>query len=134
MIYLLDSNICIYCINKRYPRLIERVGQQPASTLAISAITKAEMYAGSSRRGAPTRYRREQDEFFERFPSLPFDDAAADRYGTIYAHLASAGQPIGVADTQIAAIALVHNLTLVTHNIRHFERVPNLAIEDWARD
>ena len=134
MIYLLDSNICIYCINRRFPRLIERVARQPASTLVISANTKAEMYAGSSRRGAPKRYRLEQDAFFERFASLPFDDAAADRYGRVHAHLESAGQPIGVADMQIAAIALVHDLTLVTHNIRHFERVPNLAIEDWARD
>ena len=134
MIYLLDSNICIYCINKSYPRLIEKVGKQPVGTLVISAITKAEMYAGSSRRGAPKRYRLEQDAFFERFASVPFDDAAADHYGRIHAHLESAGRLIGLADMQIAAIAMANRLTVVTRDLRHFARIPGLSLEDWTVD
>ena len=90
------------------------------------------MYAGSYRRGSPMVYRQEQDEFFSYFPSLPFDDAAADVYGRIHAFLRDRGQLMGVADMQIAAIAMANKLTVVTHDRRGFWRLPNLPIEDWA--
>lgn len=100
--------------------------------VAISAVTRAEMYSGAARSQLTRSTRAAQDSFFARFTSLPFDDAAANVYGHIDGFLKSRGMSIGPLDTQIAAIALVHNLTLVTHNIRHFSRVPKLAIEDWA--
>ena len=79
----------------------------------------------------PTRTLERQQEFLGRFDSLPFGDEAAFIYGRIRARLARAGTPIGAYDLQIAAIALANNLTLVTHNIREFERVEVLLIEDW---
>ncbi|MCE2471974.1 MAG: type II toxin-antitoxin system VapC family toxin [Anaerolineae bacterium] len=133
MTYLLDTNICIYCINKRYPQLFDRVLQRHQQFgTTVSAISKAEMFAGSSRRHAPARYRQEQDEFFSHFPSLPFDDEAADFYGRIHAWLRDRGQLMGVADMQIAAIALANSLTVVTHDRRGFGRLPDLPIEDWT--
>ena len=92
--------------------------------ISVSAISKAEMYAGSHRRHAPARYRQEQDEFFSHFPSLAFDDKAADVYGHIHAHLRDRGQLMGVADMQIAAIAMANGLTVVTHDLRGFARLP----------
>ena len=65
------------------------------------------------------------------FASLPYDDAAAEEYGRIRSHLSNAGTPIGECDMQIAAIALVHSLTVVTHNTSEFSRVPGLLYEDW---
>jgi tRNA(fMet)-specific endonuclease VapC len=65
------------------------------------------------------------------FASLPFDDAAAEKHAEIRAHLAASGNPIGPLDAMIAAIALVHELTLVTHNVSEFSRVPGLRVEDW---
>ena len=62
---------------------------------------------------------------------MPFDDKAANIFGEIRAYLASLGKPIGPYDLQIAAIALAHNVTVVTHNTDEFSRVPNLRIEDW---
>ena len=62
---------------------------------------------------------------------MPFDDAAAFRYGTIRAVLEKDGRPIGPNDTLIAAIALAHGLTVVTHNTAELARVPELAVEDW---
>jgi tRNA(fMet)-specific endonuclease VapC len=62
---------------------------------------------------------------------LPWTGQAADRYGEIAAHLQQIGQAIGVMDTQIAAHTLVLDLSLVTHNTRHFERVPGLKLHDW---
>ena len=60
-----------------------------------------------------------------------FDEAAAHRYGEVRAELEARGEPIGDSDTRIAAIALVHDLTLVTGNVRHFERVPGLRLVNW---
>ncbi len=62
---------------------------------------------------------------------MPFDDAAAELFGSIKAQLFAAGTPIGPFDMQIAAIALANGLTLVTHNTREFGRVGGLNLEDW---
>ncbi|MCY3796790.1 MAG: type II toxin-antitoxin system VapC family toxin [Chloroflexi bacterium] len=135
MRYLLDTNICIYCISERYPKLFDRVRLRHQSAgVATSAISKAEMYAGSYRRHSPALYRREQDEFFSNFPSLPFNDAAADFYGRIHAFLRDRGNLMGVADMQIAAIAMANGLTVVTHDMRGFTRLPDLPVEDWATE
>ncbi|MDE2777964.1 MAG: type II toxin-antitoxin system VapC family toxin [Chloroflexota bacterium] len=135
MRYLLNTNICIYCISRRFPQLFDKVLlRHRSSGVAISAISKAEMYAGSYRRRFPALYREEQDEFFSYFPSLPFDDAAADVYGRIHAFLRDRGQLMGVADMQIAAIAMANGLTIVTHDMRGFTRLPELPMEDWATE
>ncbi|MCY3574090.1 MAG: type II toxin-antitoxin system VapC family toxin [Chloroflexi bacterium] len=133
MRYLLDTNICIYCINERYPQLFDRVLLRHQSHgIGISSISKAEMLAGSYRGRSPARYRQEQDEFFSHFPSLPFDDPAADAYGRIHAYLRDRGQLMGVADMQIAAVAMANALAIVTHDKRGFMRLPDLLIEDWT--
>ena len=132
MRYLLDTDICIYYINGFQPNVRENIHQHSASDIVVSAITKCEMYAGSSGSRNPARSRAEQDFFLRQFTSLPFDDRAADKYGEVFAELKRSGNLISELDLQIAAIALVHNLTLVTHNTRHFSRVANLTIDDWT--
>lgn len=132
MRYLLDTDICIYYINGFQPNVRENIHQRKASDMVVSAITKCEMYAGSSGSRNPARSRAEQDLFLRQFVSLPFDDRASDRYGEVFAELRRSGNLISELDLQIAAIALVHNLTLVTRNTRHFSRVANLRIEDWT--
>jgi tRNA(fMet)-specific endonuclease VapC len=131
MKYLLDTNTCIRYINGRAPAIRDRILATPDDDIAISAVTKGEMFAGSGRSQTPQRSRAKQEAFFARFASLPFDDAAAHEFGRIRAGLETAGTPIGPYDMQIAAIALVHGLIVVTHNVREFERVPGLQIEDW---
>ncbi|MGA1284531.1 MAG: PIN domain-containing protein, partial [Prochlorothrix sp.] len=69
--------------------------------------------------------------FLAQFVSFPFDAACSEIYGNIRANLAGLGTPIGANDLLIAAIALANELTLVTHNIREFSRVPELQVEDW---
>lgn len=71
------------------------------------------------------------DAILAPYSSLFFDDAAAENYAAIRHHLEATGQPIGPLDIQIAAIAVTHNCTLVTHNTAEFSRVPGLMIEDW---
>src|SRR5215207_2858253 len=116
MKYLLDSNTCIRYINGRAPQIRSHMQPILDSDIAVSTVTKGEMYAGSARSMTPQRSRAKQDVFFIRFTSLSFDERAADAFGRIRAHLESAGTPIGPYDMQIAAIAVVHGLILVTHN------------------
>lgn len=131
MKYLLDTNTCIRYINGRAPRIRERMNTMIDAEIAISAVTKGEMYAGSAKSQTPELSRRAQDVFFIRFTCLPFDEAAADAFGRVKAALEIAGTPIGAYDMQIAAIALVHGLIVVTHNTREFSRITGLQIEDW---
>jgi len=71
--------------------------------------------------------------FIGQFDSLPFDDASADHFGSIRAHLRKLGTPIGPNDLLIASIALANQLILVTTNLGEFSRVPGLQCEDWTQ-
>jgi tRNA(fMet)-specific endonuclease VapC len=72
------------------------------------------------------------DHFLLRLPNLVWTSNAADRYGDIKALHKRQGTPIGEIDTQIAAHALAEGLILVTHNTKHFVKVPGLKLEDWV--
>jgi tRNA(fMet)-specific endonuclease VapC len=97
----------------------------------VCSIVKAEMYAGAERSNDPAKSRQRQDTFLSQFVSLPFDDRCADVYGRIRADLTRRGQIIGANDMCIASVALAHGLTIVTHNLAEFTRIPNLGVEDW---
>jgi tRNA(fMet)-specific endonuclease VapC len=99
--------------------------------IAVCSVVKAELFYGSKRSNNPQKAVAVQKMFIEQFVSLPFDDECAEIYGNIRADLANSGTPISSKDIQIAAIALVNNLILVTHNVREFSRVKDLKLEDW---
>jgi tRNA(fMet)-specific endonuclease VapC len=120
--YLLDSNVCVIYLNGKSIALRQRLNSTPVAEILVCAVVKGELFYGSRRSNNPTKSRQIQQEFLAQFVSLPFDDAAAVVYGEIRATLASASTPIGPNDLQIAAIALAHDLTLVTHNTREFSR------------
>jgi predicted nucleic acid-binding protein len=65
---------------------------------------------------------------------LPFDAWAARRYGVVRAELERNGTPLGEADLRIGAVALTHDLTVVTGNLRHFRKIPGLRVENWMQD
>ncbi len=134
MTYLLDTDICIFIMEGRNRHVARKWLSIPSASMALSAVTTAEMYSGAARSDHPERSRERQEDFFEQFVILPFDKAAAEVYGQIDGFLKRSGASLDPMDTQIAAIALTRNLILVTHNTRHFNRVPNLAIEDWATE
>ncbi|WP_437338947.1 type II toxin-antitoxin system tRNA(fMet)-specific endonuclease VapC [Sorangium sp. So ce394] len=131
MKYLLDSNTCIRFLNQRSPALIDRLTETPDEEICVCSIVKAEMFYGSERSARRERNLTVQRTFFARYRSLSFDDVAAERYAVIRAELEGRGQSIGANDLLIAAIALAHDLTLVTHNISEFSRVTGLRLEDW---
>ena len=131
MRYLLDTNVCVMYLNGRSASVRDRILATPTEDMAVCSVVKAELFYGAMRSKNPARTLERQQGFLNRFASLPFDDEAAIVLGEIRAKLASAGTPIGAYDLQIAAIALVNQLTLVTHNVQEFERIEALEFEDW---
>ena len=94
-------------------------------------MVKAELAFGAAGSHDPTSTLAKLATFLAPFTSLPFDDSCADTYGRVRAQLERAGTPIGPNDLMIAAIAITHGLTHVTHNTREFERIPGLSLTDW---
>ncbi|NBD32494.1 MAG: PIN domain-containing protein [Cyanobacteria bacterium] len=131
MLYLLDTNVIAVYLNQRSLILRERLEKINPTEIAVCSVVKFELFYGALRSGNPARNLAKQREFLELFVSLPLDDLAATKAGEIRTNLANLGTPIGSYDLLIAAIAIVHNLTLVTHNTREFERVSELKLEDW---
>jgi tRNA(fMet)-specific endonuclease VapC len=129
--YLLDTNLCIQYLRGRNALVRQRLAATPIADVSLCSVVLAELYIGALRSARPALNRASIDAFVTPYRSVSFDDAAADVHAQIRRHLEVLGPPIGPYDLQIAAIALVHGATLVTHNTNEFSRVPNLAIEDW---
>lgn len=135
--YLLDTDT-ISNLFRRTPSttLIVKLASIPLEHQFTSSITVGELVYGALRLGptAGALLERLEKRLLPSVIVLSFDTSAAMSYGKIRAELEAQGSPIGDADLRIAAIALTHDLTLVTGNIRHFARVPGLRIENWLQD
>lgn len=134
MIYLLDSNACTMFLRNRPSPVLRRIQQTQTQDMTLCSIVVAELYEGAYRSARQAENLNKVISFTQSFTVLPFDTAAAEIAGQHGASLATKGLPIGPHDLQIAAIALAHDLTLVTHNTREFSRVAGLRLEDWERD
>ena len=131
MIYLLDTNTCVYAI-KREPVVLRRLQEQSPDDVGVSAVTLAELWFGAAKSSRPQSTRASVDAFLKPFEILPFGSEAAEGYARIRAQLERVGLPIGERDLLIAAIATSRRLTVVTRNIREFSRVEGLNVEDWV--
>lgn len=129
--YLLDTNTIIRYLNGRAPNIRIKMRSIPFRDLGISSVVFAELRYGAAKAKAPIQTRAKQDAVLRQLTLMPFDEAAADVYGTIRADLESKGTPVGPNDLLIAATALAHQLILVTHNTREFQRIVGLMLEDW---
>jgi tRNA(fMet)-specific endonuclease VapC len=127
MIYLLDSNVCIQYMRGRQPLVLQRLSAKPLHEIRLCSVVKAEHYLGALRSANPTANRAKVDAFVAPYTSLPFDDIAADIQARIRHGLETLGTPIGPYDLQIAATALVHGCTLVTHNTSEFSQCPKIT-------
>jgi tRNA(fMet)-specific endonuclease VapC len=132
MKYMLDTNICIYIIKQKPQNVIERFRQAEVSQIGVSSITLSELTYGVMKSAKPEQNRLALVQFLAPIEIPAYDDAAAQHYGEIRAHLEREGKPIGSLDLLIAAHALSLNSFLITNNESEFKRVPNLKIENWA--
>ena len=129
---LLDTNICIYIIKQNPPQVAKQFNKYGAGEIGISAIAVAELYYGVEKSHYRAKNERALEKFLAPLIIAKFDDRAALIYGKIRANLEIKGTPIGSLDMLIAAHALSLQLTLITNNLREFNRVPNLELENWA--
>ena len=134
MRYLLDTNVCIEILRGRNPGLRQRLETAGFDQLRLCSIVWAELHCGACLLPNPEQEIRRIEVAFGGWQRLPFDDAAAERYGEIRARLQRAGRLIGANDLLIAATALANGLTLITHNTDEFKRVEGLAVEDWEAE
>jgi tRNA(fMet)-specific endonuclease VapC len=129
--YLLDTNILIYVVKNRPVAARERFTRFHGQ-MGMSSVTLMELVYGAEKSAAPERNLREVEGLAARLEVLPFDPVAATHTGRIRAELARAGTPIGPYDQMIAGHARSLGLTLVSNNLREFERVPGLLLENWV--
>lgn len=114
--------------------LLRRLALVPPAAQFTTAINAGELLYGAARKGSPALVARVRAVLRRAQIILPFDEHAAEVYGELRAKLEKAGARIDEPDLRIASIALAHDLTLVTGNVRHFARVPGLRVENWILD
>ena len=128
--YLLDTNIVIYTMKNR-PQRVKRRFQQHHGKMGISTVTIGELVFGVERSQQTEQNLADLEALVARLEVLPFDNQAAYHFGQIRAALYLTGQPIGPYDMMIAGQARAAGLKLVTNNVKEFERVPGLLLENW---
>ena len=129
--HLLDTNIVSYFVRGNYPAVREHIASAPLDSLAISAVTEAELLFWVLCRPGSIRTRVGVEDFLLRVPSLPWDSRTAQSYAISWDLLKRKGRVLSTADLMIAAHALALGLTLVTHD-RVFSFVEGLKTEDWT--
>ncbi len=129
--YMLDTNIVIYTIKNR-PEQVRSAFKQHASQMCISAVTKGELVYGAERSSQPERNLADIEGLIARLEVAPFEDHAAGHFGQLRAELHRIGRPIDPYDMMIAGHARAMGLILVTNNMKEFERVPGLRVENWV--
>jgi len=131
--YLLDTNICIYIIKKKPLDVLTILKTKSKTDIYISSITIAELEYGIAKSQFPEKNKIALIEFLSIFNILPFDDTDAVEFGKIKADLEKKGTIIGPMDVLIAAQVKSKKLILVTNNIKEFERVQGIKIENWVK-
>jgi len=129
--YLLDTNIAIYVMKRRPMEVLERFNRH-AGQLCLSVISQAELIHGAEKSSIPEQNFRTLEDFCSRLTLLDYGQKAAAHYGEIRTDLERKGTPIGVNDLHIAGHARSEGLTLVTNNLKEFERVEGLRLENWV--
>jgi tRNA(fMet)-specific endonuclease VapC len=129
--FMLDTNICIFAI-KNKPQIVREAFNLHDGQLCISAVTLMELIYGAEKSATPEKNLAVIEGLAARLEVWPFDNEAAAHTGMIRSELAKAGTPIGPYDQMIAGHARSRGLIVVTNNLREFERVKGLRVEDWA--
>ena len=133
MKYLLDTDTCSYVIRGRADAMQSKLDTVSQSDVRMSVVTWGELLLGCALRPQASTLRERVHAFARIVEPLPMDQAASEHYAEIRSGLQVKGSSIGPNDLWIAAHARAAGMTLVTHNIREFKRVPKLKLEDWIQ-
>ena len=129
---MLDTDTASYVIKKTAPALDTRLAALDLSQVCIAAVTRAELSFGYRRLPKATNLRKGVERFLAHFPTLAWDESAADNFAEIKADLERRGARIGDLDSMIAVHAKAAHAILVTNNVKHFRLINGLAIENWV--
>jgi tRNA(fMet)-specific endonuclease VapC len=130
--YIFDTDFISALMRGAVPHAtIRRLAQLPPEAQCTTAITAGELYYGAFKSRQRDQILPKVEQALKQLRVLSFNSAAARKYGELRSEFERAGTPLSTADLQIASIALARNMTLVTGNTRHLDRVPGLKIEDW---
>ncbi len=130
--FFLDTNTCIYFLNGTYESVKQRLLATPPKDIAVPAVVKAELLFGAYKSRNRNENIKKVELFLKPFRLVSFDGEACYRYADMRFRCELNGTPVGPNDLCIAAIASAHNGILVTHNIKEFEMIEDLRIEDWV--
>jgi tRNA(fMet)-specific endonuclease VapC len=129
-LYLLDTNILSDLVRRPQGSVFQHIASVPENSVCTSIVVACELRFGAVKSGS-SRLEQQLERILEVLTVLPLEPPVDVHYGVIRRHLEQAGTPIGPNDLLIAAHALALGLTLVTANIREFERVPALTLDNW---
>lgn len=132
MNYLIDTNICIYIMNRRIPSVMARFHALSPDSVGISEITVSELAYGVEKSQRKAENRTRLSEFLMPFTILPYQAPASQAYAELRADLERLGQVIGPLDMLLAGHAIAEDLTLVTNNTKEFQRINGLKLENWV--
>jgi len=129
--FMLDTNIVIYTLKNR-PVKVREAFKQHEGRMCISSVSLGELICGAERSSQTERNLADIEGLVARMEVAAFEERAAEHFGQLRAELYRVGQPIGPYDMMIAGHARAMGLILVTNNMKEFERVPGLRLENWA--
>jgi tRNA(fMet)-specific endonuclease VapC len=129
MKFLPDTDTC--SAHMRRPAKPAHRFFQHSGQLAISSVTLAELYAGAYKHSQSRRLLSLIASLVQEVHVVDFDSACAETFGQVRGILLQPGISVATADLMIASAALVHNLTLVTHNTADYQNIPGLRLNDW---
>lgn len=131
MIYLLDTDICIYWL-KNIDSVRNKIQEIGWKQICICDITVAELYFGAYNSQKVTENLTRAEKFIENITVISLDQNILQRFGELKSELRKIGQPVADFDLLIASVALTKNYILVTNNTRHYSRISELQLENWS--
>ena len=134
--YLFDTDSISQIIKSRpYLFFIKRLASVLPEEQFTTTITVGELVYGAYKSSRPSYFLEKLDRLvWPNINILPFDEDAARIYGKVRAEMEKKGLTLSEPDMRISAIALQHNLTVVTGNTRHFSKVTGLKVENWLKE
>lgn len=130
--YALDTNAVSHLIRFPQGAVMQRIARVGESAVCVSIVVACELRFGAAKKQSETLSRR-VEQLLSAIPVLPLESGVDEEYAEIRRYLEMTGQPIGPNDLLIAAHARALGMVLVTDNVREFERVPGLRVENWMQ-
>jgi tRNA(fMet)-specific endonuclease VapC len=130
--YLLDTDTIVFSL-RGHPVVLENLRQHLNDTIKVSVISCMELYYGAYKSNAIASNVAKVKTLEDELDVIPVGSESAEIFGMLKSKMETTGNRLDDFDLAIAACALTHNLILVTHNIKHFQRIEGLKVIDWTQ-